>query len=490
MKSHLSTFNTLAFIVSYLLIFGLILYKVFNVPITHDEVGTILFYNNFSFWDIIMLPGSSPNNHILNTVLVKVLTSFFGNSLFIVRLPNVLAFVVFSIAVFRLVKNIFTLESIFFVAASTLFIANPYLLDFFSLCRGYGLSIAFLTLSLSYLFDGFKTLNNKQVWKALMFAIVACYASFTLLVFWVAISLIVIMYFALKYKGKLKQQFKKISLLILLNTLFLILIAVPIYKMNVANEFVHWTSNGFKEDTIKLLVMLSLYGSEKINMFDAIVTGIIAVIIADAIYLSYKIVQTKFNKVIFFTPLFVAVSLILLTVIVNLVQVWFLETPNLVGRTALFFYPLFIVVFISTIDLIIKNKSKLRALILSLGIILFSVYHLLSTVMPSKVKEWWYDAYTVEVINFIKNQSDGNEVIIETSWLFNPSFQYHVQKEGEGWLSLEPYSKELDLKTDALYYYIQKEDYTKLKNQFYISKKYGDNFLLKRKRKNIEVIKN
>ena len=82
------------------IIFLLVLYKVVNVPVVKDEWETPVRYINHSVWEIIMYTTNSPNNHILNTLLVKFFVFLFGSrDQLIIRLPNLLSFIVYGTAI-------------------------------------------------------------------------------------------------------------------------------------------------------------------------------------------------------------------------------------------------------------------------------------------------------------------------------------------------------------------------------------------------------
>ncbi len=66
----------------------------------------------------------------------------FGDSEFALRLPNLLAFLLFALAIYRLAGRLkSTLLKILLVLG---LLAPMYILDFFAMARGFGLSFAFL----------------------------------------------------------------------------------------------------------------------------------------------------------------------------------------------------------------------------------------------------------------------------------------------------------------------------------------------------------
>ena len=97
----------------------------------------------------MMFPDNWPNNHILNTLLVKYSIALFGAHSWSVRLPNLLSFLLFAWAVYR-IACLLNPRSFWLPVTAVLFFANPYLLDFFGLSRGYGLSVALEMTAISF----------------------------------------------------------------------------------------------------------------------------------------------------------------------------------------------------------------------------------------------------------------------------------------------------------------------------------------------------
>ena len=109
-----------------------------------------------------MLPPSLPLRTHCSTGARKRVFAFFvfGNhSLFIARLPNIIAFVVYAYFAYRFADHL-----LYFFSGMALFILllfNPFVLEFFSLARGYGLAMAFELGSLFYLM----IFSNALEWK-------------------------------------------------------------------------------------------------------------------------------------------------------------------------------------------------------------------------------------------------------------------------------------------------------------------------------------
>ena len=116
------------------------------VPIVHDEAATFFHYIlSGNFW-----PGNAhwdANNHVLNSALTYLSTCVFGEALLALRLPNVLAYVVWIYAVGLLARRCSTVVVRWSLVLALLFC--PFVLDFFSLCRGYGLGMAFFLVAIN-----------------------------------------------------------------------------------------------------------------------------------------------------------------------------------------------------------------------------------------------------------------------------------------------------------------------------------------------------
>ena len=475
--------NIYGFVTLYGILFLTILFKVIHVPVTTDEVPTVFFYSKFSFWEIMMYPDNIPNNHILNTILAKCCLFLFGKEQWAIRLPNLLSFFIFAYSVFRILKHVLKPNSYFFLPAAILFV-NPYLLDFFGVCRGYGISSTLATLTVSLLISGFLQRKNSHIWLSLLTALLASYANFTLLVFWAATTILVWLYFIVVDKADLKKLMKITAVLFIISVAYLALILLPLQKIHSTNEFKYWTSGGFYKETVESLIFYWRYGSEilfKIN--SKIWAGLVGIVIlTNILYVIKKLKKAKFTLASLSHPAFVVTAILLLPVFVNVIQTKLLGTPNLNGRAALFFFPLFssaIAVFFSLIPKF-KNQLLTKSLAILIGII--CITNLTNRISLSSIKEWYYDQNTLEVINFLKENQTKEPISLKTSWFFHPSFYFYCDAGKAPWIDLQPYDYNIDITTPSEYYYIFAEDYKALEPKFEVVYKFSpERWLLKQK---------
>jgi len=120
------------------------------VGFTHDESFNYLAFVRRPIASILTWRGPEPtNNHLLNTLLMKLLDATLGPSELVLRLPNLAALPAYLFAAAALSRR--TATGPLRVAAFVLLTANPFLLEFFALARGYGLGLALMMLSLHFL---------------------------------------------------------------------------------------------------------------------------------------------------------------------------------------------------------------------------------------------------------------------------------------------------------------------------------------------------
>lgn len=101
------------------------------------------------------------NNHILNTQLMRLFMAVFGPSEWALRLPTVLSFLVYSSGVWMVVKRAKSTMSFF--AGCVFLLLIPFVIDFFSLARGYGLSLAFAMLAFGLFVKGRSAHGHKKL---------------------------------------------------------------------------------------------------------------------------------------------------------------------------------------------------------------------------------------------------------------------------------------------------------------------------------------
>ena len=115
--------------------------------ITIDEADTYLVWAarpDPSHWE----PGS--NNHILNSVLIRLTTSVFGPSHLTMRAPALLGGIVYVLVCCWLSVTLMRARVLCW-ALFVCLVFNPFAFDYLVAARGYSLAIAFLTCAIALL---------------------------------------------------------------------------------------------------------------------------------------------------------------------------------------------------------------------------------------------------------------------------------------------------------------------------------------------------
>ena len=138
------------------------LYEIFRavrVGFTEDEASTLLLYLAHDVSAVFNF--SAANNHLLNSVLAKIFLVGGGPAELVLRLPNLFGYLFYLLFAFLIVNKF--KNRWLAVGGFLLLNLNVYVLDFFSLCRGYGLSLDFLLASLFFYFSFLeKRLKNRS----------------------------------------------------------------------------------------------------------------------------------------------------------------------------------------------------------------------------------------------------------------------------------------------------------------------------------------
>lgn len=221
-KTIHTKFNSI-FILSCIVTLIIVAIRSYLVPFAHDEVATFYYYiQSESF-----LPFSShidANGHFLNSLLSFISYKLFNSSEFALRLPGLMAFVVLCFAVYKFNQTFSSLTSKLILTAS--FVLSFNIINFYSLCRGYGLSVSFLLLGLYYFFCYLKDLKFNQIAKSFLFLQIALSAGLTLVFTLLIIAIIAIMF---QFKNKLLFKANSILLYAIYFTLILFWIKYGFY---------------------------------------------------------------------------------------------------------------------------------------------------------------------------------------------------------------------------------------------------------------------
>lgn len=317
-----------------LLTFSYVLLRAVYVPTFHDEAATFFHYivsEKFlpyqAHWDA--------NNHLLNSALGHFCYKVIGPQLWSIRLPNVLAFLLYGYFSFRISATIKRRFLRWMLLLALLTAAFP--LEFFSQARGYGMSLAFL---LAALFSIFKYIRSQYlqdqllVWLWMLLAVLANLA--LLNTYLIALAFMVL--FTLFKKDKRWQHL--VSAVILGGGL---LIPVVRYALELKERGLLYTgfADGFIEVTVQSLVNFQFgYDSITLATFIALIAALAAA------FLLVRVLVTNFEwSVGRLSALF-----LLANAMGSLSLNWFFGMNFPENRVGLYYIPLFLISSIAALD--------------------------------------------------------------------------------------------------------------------------------------------
>ncbi len=172
--------------------------RAIRTPFTLDEAVTYLNFISKEF--LATFNFNLANNHFLNTLLAKLFCALGGSSEIVLRLPNLLAYGIYLFFAF-LILDTFVKTKIIVLCGYLLLSLNPYVLDFFSLCRGYGLALGLMMAALFFFFSFIVRVTESglvryhQLRLSLLFAALAVVSNFSLLNVYLALLVVAFGFF-------------------------------------------------------------------------------------------------------------------------------------------------------------------------------------------------------------------------------------------------------------------------------------------------------
>lgn len=419
---------------------------------TIDEAFTFQRYVKNSNFFPAEYDMHTANFHMLNTWLMIICSKLFGIAEWSLRLPNVLAYVLylFFTAKFALRSK----QTWNIVAVFVLLNVHPYLLDFFSVARGYGLLFGFLAGSLWYLCEFFA--NGKQL-KHLAFALLcaglAMWANFSGLTVFLAIAAIV--FFGNIFGKKITAR-RKFTGALLLAIIFIPFAAVAyhvISQLQQVNAF-FWASDGFWNETVCVLGAKLAYPlTGDIYTIPHASSGVmLLVLLVPAVVVTYAAVRNW--RTLFASELFILLAVLAIVLLQALVQHIVFQAPYPSGRTALFVYVIFLWILAGAIrDTMLPRRVAQIACAIIVPVLLVLVGYSFNF---SRTAEWNYCADVRnglrEVVAKAESRHDSfGGVVVGHDVEFGNIISYYILRDQITNITLLPCSESADPVAD---YYI------------------------------------
>jgi len=424
------------------------------LSITHDEALTYLISASTSFRDILAynLPAMS-NCHLLNSVLIKLLTGILDVSELTIRIPALIGHVLYLAGIYNILK--FFLKKTRLIFGMVLLLFNPFMLDFFSCARGYALGLGFMSLGLLFLFRRIKESRYAKDIKNTSLAIALLTISvFSNISFFNVFLSVATVFMFLEVSESISviknrqsallflKQFLKCFLPLAPGILLLwVAYAQPIIKMSKGQEFYYGGTEGFWQNTVKSLAEVTLYGRVYPRLFIGIELLIAGVIIIALAALVYKLaVKSQFNLIDKYLSCILAI-LFISALSIGLQHILF-NTKYVIERTAIYFIPLFyllVLILWRKADSIKLSPARNILNIFFYLIVSASLLNFVTSVNFGHFLSWKYDASTKKMMNYLtqinkgKNPQDGS-VSLGIDWVFEPSINFYRKVNNLAWL--------------------------------------------------------
>jgi hypothetical protein len=454
--------------------------RAYKLSFTIDEGFSFIFYVLDTYKNIFSFKHLDPNNHVLNSALMKFFSSWLPLNELSLRLPALLGHIFFLLFSWLLLKDI--KNPWFRVGAYLVLNLNPFMLDFFSLARGYALSWGLMAASLYFMKQALETLK-KQDFKMIacfLFAALSVLSSFPMVNYY--ISLLVIfscIYLYLLFYEREKLRVHKWYIITIL-TVGLISIPLLAYTITITSKlqqggFLYFGGiSGFWQDSVGSVVDSSLFGADYSGPMGIVLKILLAVVAAGSlVFLIRMLIRDKkpLKEYYFFTVL---CSILFLVILGFILQHWLFNTRYVIERAAIFMLVLFLLIFIYLIYYIVPAKFRL---VTAMVIVVFPILHFVHSFNISYFYEWKDDACSDAVMRQMENIHSGAKntgpepIVFQPNWLVTTSTMFYQYLYHENWMEPIESKKKFDFTED--YFYMPDKYMSTLKNhQVSVIKRY------------------
>jgi hypothetical protein len=436
------------------------------VAMTIDEVATIFNHASRGLWDMVTYQkDATPNNHVFHTLLLNFTTWFLGIHQVTARIPVLLGGVLYLWTARRISAMHDRVELRLFTL--TVLLGSHFVVEFFSLARGYGLASACMLASVYGVLEYLRTPTQKALAGSAVMGVLAVWSNFTLLNFYLPYTILMLLLVAQQQSGG--SLFRHWALVAAGTGLTALVTVKPVLAMRAADEFRFWQSSGFLESTLRPSVRAALSEPllDYVPWFMALVVIFCAVTWAYAMGIWIK-KHARFDRFTFVSALFLGAFCY------NLLQNAILGVPFLDARTSLFFYPMLALMLMSAAHWI-WEKKPLAARIYMAVITGFVVLNFYGKASFNRQTEWWFDNGTFVVIDYLERlyhaEKRSSPITLDTSWPMQNSYNFHIKDSTprrERYIQLPPWHGGREYLGDTEFYVMEGEDIGKFKDQYQI----------------------
>ncbi len=400
-----------------LVVAGMVVHRAMEASFTHDESYTYLYYPRLPVSDLVLHTEPFTNNHLLNSLLMKFSSLVFGVSEFTLRLPNVLALLLYF---FFLYMIFWPLSVAVSVTAFTMLATNPYMMELFSLARGYGLSWGFLLTGAYYLLKIYETWRIKYIILFQLAFLLATLSSFPVVTTYAASLGALILLWAKDHRAGVEAADRRSLFSIIgLTALNCMLLAIPVIQ--VLNEKLDFGGkDGFVRSTGASIVNGLWFKGIPDRFLVPVFFVITLVLFAGAIRYFRRERGNERSWILF--------SLVALgTFIIIMLQNVILGIDLPIQRFALYMVPVSALPIAYAIDS--SSRSKWVGVCALVVLSARPVIHFFKDFGVEHSVEWQYDVSTKDAMRAIRDHLERKPtdlpVRIGANWLFEPTMNFY-----------------------------------------------------------------
>lgn len=414
-----------------LVITAFAVYRAATASFTHDESYSYIYYVKLSYWELLQHVDGFTNNHLLNSVGLKLADQFLGNSELSLRTPNLLALVLF---LFYAARILLKLPAWFAICGFVVLGTNNYMLELFTLARGYGLSFGFMLMALFYLIRGIQQGRLRDMALFNVASLLATLSNFTLLNVHLAglFTLYALLWVRISHGELPRKRLVPITLMNL--TMVAVSIAalwLPIEHMLEQSTLDFGGKSGFFSSTVATWIRSLL---PWVQIPDAVMTVLYGVVIAIVAVASVVTIWRIRNHDRSFFNRWTALPTLLLVLVVTSVggelQHVLFGVDRMMERFALFFVPMLVLLVMHLLALAYEQGWKRTPPAVVAIAALWGVLSFARGFGPYHSVEWGYDVRTKDAIHAIVKDMEarnykGPPLHIGVNWLFEPALNFY-----------------------------------------------------------------
>jgi hypothetical protein len=423
----------IAIFLTALFLLALAIFKAAHTSLVFDEAVTYFDYASTTDSQIIQYTNPSANNHMLNSYLVKFFLQIFPLGTFSLRIPNLIAYGLYLLASWWLVKDF--KPGILAFSCFIILNAVTFLTDFFSLCRGYGMSAGLLLCSLftlrQFLLTHAGWKNLLSFFLTLLLGALAVLANFAVLYFYLPLLGVclawIIIYPVWISKGASKRWLLLPVQLIMLGAsvwLLLSYVIPTLFMLKKAEGLYYGGEHGFIQDTLTTLINCFLYDQPYTDFWFPVLKMLVFITLPLAIIIASFAMVRNFRKSQLWAFRLAVPLLTLAAAIGTILSHYYFGNPFLIQRTALFFIPLFLLIIVQLLACISKWQPRLSFLSAVLAALV--IFHFIRGYEPDYFLIWKDEGRTIaKVVNSPEFTAGKNYHILYTAWYFEPVMRFY-----------------------------------------------------------------